>query len=106
MYVVISGHHPLHVSGESLRTYLKKLDNPKWEFGPEFSPLAQSLFLKLVKTSPLERYSAKEALQHPWITRTPGIIPLSYTDSMSYGHAKEKLCKVTHEMYLLKTRLS
>jgi len=69
------------------------MSNPKWEFGPEFSQLAQSLFLKLVKLNPLERYSANEALQHPWITREPGKIPLSYVDSIAYEHAKESLVK-------------
>lgn len=94
MYVLISGQHPLHIKGESVKAYVQKINNPKWTFGPEFSPLAQSLFLNMVKTNTLDRYSAKEALQHPWITRQPGPIPLSYSASISYEHSKENLMKV------------
>jgi hypothetical protein len=94
MYIVLTGSHPLYVPGESMETFLPKIKTPQWTFPSHFSALAQSLFLQLVKTNPLERYAAKDALQHPWITRQPGPIPLSYVDSASYERAKEKLFHV------------
>jgi hypothetical protein len=42
----------------------------------------------------LEKYTAKEALEHPWITRIPGSVPLSYSESIRYKHPKEKLTTV------------
>lgn len=96
MYVIIAGKHPLIGKGDLKASYSKKLMDPKWNFPSQFSPLAQSLFLQFVKTNPLDRYSAKEALTHPWITRYPGPIPLSYADSLNYEHAKEKLQTVKY----------
>ena len=99
MYIVLTGSHPFYVSGESMDTFLAKLKNPLWTFPAHFSILAQSLFLQLVKTNPLERYAAKDALKHPWITRQVGPIPLSYVDSVAHEHAKEKLLHVRYLNY-------
>ena len=77
-----------------LDKYIETIKDPKWEFPKSFSELAKNLFLKLVKVDPLERYTAKEALQHPWITRTPKSIPLSYSDKISYENSKNKLYNV------------
>jgi calcium/calmodulin-dependent protein kinase I len=91
MYIILVGKHPLFVKGESFESYATKLKDPKWEFPPGFSPLARSLFLSMVKTNALERYTAKDALSHPWITRRPGDIPRSYVETISFERAKDKL---------------
>jgi serine/threonine protein kinase len=41
-------------------------DSPAGSF---FSPLARDLFVKLCNIIPSERYTAEQALRHPWITR-------------------------------------
>lgn len=94
MYITIAAKHPLYENGDDLEIYLKKLKNPNWNFPPHFSKLAQSLFLKLVKANPLERYTAKEALGHPWITRKPGMIPLTYTEAFASEHLKTSILSV------------
>ena len=94
MYVVLTGTHPLYAKGEKMENYITKLNNPKWIFPPCFSFLARSLFLKLVKVNPLERYAAKEALLHPWITRENNPIPLSFVDSAGRDRSKIKLNSV------------
>ena len=93
MYIVIAGKHPLYESGDNQATYLEKLQTPHWSCPEHFSTLAQSLFYKLVKVNPLERYTAKEALCHPWITRQPGPIPLSFTENVAYENSKTALVK-------------
>ena len=90
MYRLCSnGEHPLYEKGDTASTYVEKLRDPEWKFGPGFSKyaiapiivwqldiflrfffrLAENLFLMLSKKVPTERYSASEALMHPWVTR-------------------------------------
>lgn len=94
MFVIITGYHPFYLNGESKESYKKKLLNPKWEYPSEFSALAKLLFEKMVKCKPLERYTAEEALSHPWITRCPNSIPLSYMDTIAYDNSKKQITKV------------
>jgi len=37
MYIVIAGKHPLYIEGDNKEIYGKKLENPTWHFGKEFS---------------------------------------------------------------------
>jgi len=94
MYIVITGKHPIYRNRDKVSEYISKIKDPEWVFPENFSELAKDLFLKLVKVDPLERYTAKEALEHPWITRIPGSVPLSYSDSIRYEQSKEKLITV------------
>jgi serine/threonine protein kinase len=68
------GYHPLYNVGEAVSEYKLKLKNPEWKLPFGFSELAKDLFLKLVKLNPFGRYTGKQALNHPWITRIPNII--------------------------------
>jgi len=94
MYVLLTGTHPLYVRGEKIEKYVSKLSNPKWVFPAGFSHLAKSLFLKLVRVNPMERYAAKDALLHPWITREICNIPLSFADTVIFEQSKEKMRNV------------
>jgi len=94
MYMLITDKHPIYKKGDSINDYIKKLNEPQWEFPDDFSELAKDFFLKLVKIDILDRYTAAEALQHPWITRIPGHIPLSYKQQTSLNHSKEILLNV------------
>ncbi len=94
MYILLSGKHPLYESSDVMDKYLVKLKSPAWTFPADFSLLAQHLFSKLAKLNPLERYTAKEALGHPWISRQPGSYPLSFADSIVYDNSKAKLINV------------
>jgi len=94
MYILLVGRHPLHRKGEEINEYIAKLKNPMWVFPKEFSELAKAFFLKLMKVNPLERYTAKEVLGHPWITRIPSSIPLSYAESVAYEKMKSKMLNV------------
>jgi len=50
----------------------------------QISPLAASLFHNLCAVSPSERYSARVALNHPWITRKNDDIPKNLIEEVKY----------------------
>ena len=77
MYTLITSLHPLSSSNDSRSSYSKKLSCPEWIFPDYFPSSAKSLFLKLVEQSPLDRYTASQALNHPWILRQDGKPPLT-----------------------------
>jgi len=94
MYTIIAGKHPIYQSGDDLEKYLNRIKTQQINFPSHFSNLAKEFFFKLTKTDPLERYTAKEALAHPWITRKPGKIPLSFIESHTFDNSKIKLANV------------
>ena len=94
MYILLTGRHPLYKNGEGIEAYTVKLKNPIWDFSKGFSKLAKDLFLKLMEINPTKRYTANEALHHPWITRVPNDIPISRSDIFKYENAKVKLKEV------------
>eukprot|EP00826_Nyctotherus_ovalis_P053309 TRINITY_DN6906_c0_g1_i11.p5 TRINITY_DN6906_c0_g1~~TRINITY_DN6906_c0_g1_i11.p5 ORF type:complete len:127 (-),score=10.18 TRINITY_DN6906_c0_g1_i11:869-1249(-) len=94
VYMLLTGKHPIYRQGDSKNGYVEKLRQPVWEFPDDFSELAKDFFLKLVRIDPLERYTEEEALEHPWITRIPGPIPLSYTERGSHQRSKQMLMNV------------
>lgn len=77
MYTLIANNHPLADPTESKKSYLDKLKSPKWKFPESFPAIAKNLFLKLVELSPIERYTAMQALNHPWILRQEVKVPLT-----------------------------
>ncbi|OMJ80609.1 hypothetical protein SteCoe_19093 [Stentor coeruleus] len=92
MYTLITSRHPLVKQNETALSYVSKLRHPKWVFPEKFSDSAQNLFLKLVEMIPLERYTASQALCHPWISRQDTKAPLtSFEKFKIYGeHLKLK----------------
>lgn len=85
-YVLTGGRHPLYISQQdNFDTYKKKLQGlDEFEVPSEFSWLAKSLFIRLTKISSHQRYNAREALQHPWITRkNEATIPETFTQQIS-----------------------
>lgn len=86
MFVLLSGRHPLGNSKETRTAYLKKLKSPNWKIPDFFTPAAKNLFLKLVEIVPIERYTATQALAHPWILRREGKPPLTSFEKVKiYG---------------------
>ena len=75
-------------------TYTKKIQNLNLKFPHNISPLAKKFIMKLINVNPLERYTANEALCHPWITRIPDKIPLSYNEQLLYDDSKIRLINV------------
>lgn len=75
LYLLIEGKHPLFVAGQdTAQTYHEKLVkyNPTLLTSNDsliLSPMARDIFTKLCNPMPIERYTAEQALRHPWITR-------------------------------------
>ena len=100
------GRHPLYRKEDTPETFLEKLKDPKWDFGDYFSPyksevifsfsrLAKNLFLKLVSTDPLERYTAEQAANHPWLTgEKDAEIPFTAHERMTYFNIEQNFARV------------
>jgi serine/threonine protein kinase len=74
LYVMLCGYEPFY--GETEKELIEANKNADIEF-PEtdwkaVSDDARDLVLKMTKADPGERFSAKDALQHPWMTRWVG----------------------------------
>lgn len=68
--VLTCGEHPLYRSGDSSVKFKQKLKNSEsLEPTQTFSWIAKNLFSRLTMRKNHQRYSAEDALQHPWITR-------------------------------------
>jgi serine/threonine protein kinase len=101
MYRLLSGgDHPLYKKGETEKEYYEQLmnfpsyNNYNWKFPSNFSELAKSFFKKLCIYPPSERYDAKQALQHPWITRNiKAEIPLTQKELYSRYEIEANLRK-------------
>ena len=92
LYQLVTGKHPFEkVMGED---FGKVLQNINWNFHEGFPNLAKDLFLRCTRINPLERYTASLALQHPWITRGKGKIPLTHMEEYRSYHDKLKLKKM------------
>lgn len=87
MHYVITGKHPFYdkeIDGSA--SFKKKLKNLKKVLEPieKMSWVAKNLFQRLTTISAHMRYTSKDALSHPWITRNKyDKIPESFIDKMS-----------------------
>lgn len=54
---------------QSLKQKVAFIEPAKWPFPSYVTPLAKNFIINLCHISQIERYDAKKALQHPWITR-------------------------------------
>lgn len=99
LFMLGTGHHPLLQPEDDSQDYLLKLRNPKWEFPEDFPPLAQNLFLRMVCLHAIDRYSAEEALRHPWITREQTDIPLTYIERLNHFNQSSHLRLLFLQIY-------
>lgn len=76
LYYILVGYHPLYINGQmlpdssqTLKMKVAAIEPNQWHYPPHLSPLARNIICKLCNMSQIERYDAKRALMHPWITR-------------------------------------
>ena len=76
LYYMLVGYHPLYITGgilsdnnHTLKQKVAAIEPEKWHYPSYVTPLAKDLICKLCRIGQIERYDAKRALQHPWITR-------------------------------------
>ena len=70
MFMLLNkGKHPFYNIGDKKYIVADKIKNGKFKFYEEITPLAKNLISKLLEPNPSWRYTAYQALRHPWITR-------------------------------------
>ena len=94
------GRHPLKHKSESVGEYLKKLRDPQWNLG-DMCASAQSLFRRLVRLEPIERYSPAQALKHPWIRRDSSAVPLTSLEVFRAYNDEVRSRKLFWALFLL-----
>ena len=86
LYMLLTGgEHPLYDSRDFQVDKYKKqlLALQSFMFPAHLSPLAKNIFLRLTKFNITMRYTAYEALRHPWITRlNKTLIPMTLQDKI------------------------
>ena len=89
------GKHPIADESDDYNSFMEKLRNlKKCDPTTKFSDIALNLFNRLSAVHPQNRYAAKDALLHPWITRRRYTdIPLSFLDKVSNLEYERKLNK-------------
>lgn len=100
MAMLCCGRHPLKKKSDSSADYLAKLRVPQWNIA-ELTPLAQSLFLRLVRLQPIERYSPAQALKHPWILRDSSEVPLTSLELFRAYNDEVRTRKVLWAIFFL-----
>lgn len=64
--------------------------------------LAQNFFQKLTISDPSERYSANQALNHPWITRKiDDPIPLTIKEKFQTFEKKENFARISKILFFI-----
>lgn len=70
-YILLGGYPPFH--DDNQKALFNKIKNAEYEFHEEYwsevSEEAKDLIRHLLKINPVERYTAEEALNHPWMLR-------------------------------------
>ena len=84
MFILLNkGKHPFYVKGDNRDKIAKKIGEAKLNFYEKISPVAKHLLLKLLEPNPSWRYTASQAIKHPWITKnindTP---PVTFNESL------------------------
>ena len=92
MYQLLTGNHPFYHCGDTIEIIKEKANHLKLGIVSDISSLAQSLISKLIAFNPSDRYTARKALSHPWITRKiDDPIPLTCSDIEMKNECKIKL---------------
>ena len=99
--VCSGGQHPLKVEGDTSDTYIARLKAPSWHLSPLLSTMALSLFSRLTKVDPFQRYTPAQALAHPWILRKHSEIPLTSLEKIQRFNDELALKKLLYGLLFL-----
>jgi len=89
-------------NNNTLKQKVVAIEPEKWHYPSYVTPLAKDLICKLCRISQIERYDAKRALQHPWITRRfDEKIPLTAGEEIQMFDQEQVLQKCIRVVYFL-----
>ena len=91
LFTLVTGHHPLLKPDDSVESYISKLHHPQWVFPCDMNPQVKQLFLHMTNLEPIDRYTADQALRHPWISRTQSEIPKTYLEKITEYNETSRL---------------
>ena len=93
--MLFNGKNPFYNKGDNSNTIIDKISNDKIKFDCFNNPIswmAKNLISKLLNKIPNYRYSARLALNHPWITENKySKIPLTLYDKVKYDENVNKM---------------
>ena len=91
MFVLLNkGRHPFYVKGDSKKQIANKIENGKIKYFEKISPMAKHLISKLLEPNPSWRYTASQAIKHPWITRDINDVPpLTINELLARSNSKK-----------------
>ena len=76
MFILLNkGKHPFYTKGDKREEIAKRIKEGKINFYEKVSPMAKHLIKKLLEPNPSWRYTASQAIKHPWITRNVNDTP-------------------------------
>ena len=94
MYILLNkGKHPFYVKGDKRSDVAKKIKLGKIYFYEKISPYAEHLIQKLLESNPSWRYTASQAIKHPWITRNLNDVPPSTFNELLIKSNNKKIMK-------------
>ena len=94
MYLLLNkGKHPFYIKGDNKIDVAKKIKKGKIKFYEKISPMARHLISKLLEPNPSWRYTASQAIKHPWITRNINDIPPLTTNELLMKSNTKKIMK-------------
>eukprot|EP01017_Pseudomicrothorax_dubius_P041940 TRINITY_DN6779_c0_g1_i5.p1 TRINITY_DN6779_c0_g1~~TRINITY_DN6779_c0_g1_i5.p1 ORF type:complete len:505 (-),score=75.08 TRINITY_DN6779_c0_g1_i5:49-1563(-) len=98
------GEHPLSNPGENRAEYiprLKAMDTAP-DLKERVSPTAAELLRRMLAPDPIERFTASQLLQHPFITRSGTEIPLTLAESIRSFALKQNVASLFKAVLFLK----
>ena len=110
LYMMLNkGKNPFYTLGESRETVIKRITYEKLTFDIKENPMskmAQLYIKKLLEKNHSYRYTARPALNHPWITLNKyDKIPLTMYDQMKYIEYIDKMKILLYTTFFLKSQI-
>jgi serine/threonine protein kinase len=110
LYMMLNkGKNPFYNIGESKETVIKRIKHEKLKFNIKENPMskmAQQFIKKLLEKNHSYRYTARPALNHPWITLNKyDKIPMTMYDQIKYIEYIEKMKILLYATFFIKSQI-
>jgi serine/threonine protein kinase len=109
LYMLLNnGKNPFYTPGENSEEIINRITKGKLLFDDENFPICKmckKFLYKLLKKNPSYRYTARTALEHPWITlKKYDKIPLTVYDTLRVNEFKDKMKILFYTVLFIKNQ--
>ena len=109
LYMLLNnGKNPFYTPGENSEEIINRITKGKLLFDDENFPICKmckKFLYKLLKKNPSYRYTARTALEHPWITlKKYDKIPLTVYDTLRVNEFKDKMKILFYTILFIKNQ--